>query len=175
MQILFVNLITDSLPAIALGVEEPEYNLMDIPPRNSKKGLFSDGIGWSIVILGLFQTLFVVLAYVIGIKCYNEGIAVTMAFYTLNIVQMFYLASMRTNASIFKSKPYKNKFFLLAVGFCFAIVALFAFTPLKSLLNLRTLNASQWLVIFGFCILMLIVSEIYKVIERKILEKRNKK
>ena len=175
VQILFVNLITDSLPAIALGVEEPEYNLMDIPPRNSKKGLFSDGIGWSIVILGLFQTLFVVLAYVIGIKCYNEGIAVTMAFYTLNIVQMFYLASMRTNASIFKSKPYKNKFFLLAVGFCFAIVALFAFTPLKSLLNLRTLNASQWLVIFGFCILMLIVSEIYKVIERKILEKRNKK
>ena len=175
VQILFVNLITDSLPAIALGVEQPERDLMDLPPRDSKKGLFSNGIGWSIVILGLFQTLFVVLSYVIGIVYYNEGIAITMAFYTLNIIQMFYLASMRTNASIFKSKPYKNKFFLLAVGFCFALVMLFAFTPLQYLLGLRTLNINQWLVIIGFSFLMLVVSEIYKVIEKIILKKRNDK
>ena len=175
VQILFVNLITDSLPAIALGVEQPERDLMDLPPRDSKKGLFSNGIGWSIVILGLFQTLFVVLSYVIGIVYYNEGIAITMAFYTLNIIQMFYLASMRTNASIFKSKPYKNKFFLLAVGFCFALVILFAFTPLQYLLGLRTLNINQWLVIIGFSFLMLVVSEIYKVIEKIIPKKRNDK
>ena len=174
VQILFVNLITDSLPAIALGVEKPERDLMDLPPRDSQKGLFSNGIGWSIVILGLFQTLFVVLAYVIGIKCYNEGIAVTMAFYTLNIIQMFYLASMRTNASIFKSKPLENKFFLLAVGFCFVLIALFAFTPLQMLLNLRTLNLTQWLTIFGFSFAMLVVSEIYKVIEKHIISKKNK-
>ena len=174
VQILFVNLITDSLPAIALGVEKPERDLMDLPPRDSKKGLFSNGIGWSIVILGLFQTLFVVLAYVIGIKCYNEGIAVTMAFYTLNIIQMFYLASMRTNASIFKSKPLENKFFLLAVGFCFVLIAMFAFTPLQMLLNLRTLNLTQWLIIFGFSFAMLVVSEIYKVIEKHIISKKNK-
>ncbi len=173
VQILFVNLITDSLPAIALGVEKPENDLMDLPPRDSKKGLFSNGIGWSIVILGLFQTLFVVLAYVIGIKYYSEGVAVTMAFYTLNIIQMFYLASMRTNSSILKSKPLENKFFLLAVAFCFVLIALFAFTPLQYLLNLRTLNLSQWLIIFGFSFAMLIVSEIYKIIEKKIIS-RNK-
>ena len=175
VQILFVNLITDSLPAIALGVEKPERDLMDIPPRDPKKGLFSNGIGWSIVILGLFQTLFVVLAYVIGILCYNEGIAVTMSFYTLNIIQMFYLASMRTNSSIFKSKPFENKFFLLAVGFCFVLIGLFAFTPLQSLLNLRTLNVAQWLIIFGFSFAMLVVSEIYKVIEKRILSRKSLK
>ena len=172
VQILFVNLITDSLPAIALGVEQPERDLMDVPPRDSKKGLFSNGIGVSIVVLGLFQTLFVVLAYVIGISFYNEGIAVTMSFYTLNIIQMFYLASMRTNANIFKSKPLKNKFFLIAVGFCFLLVALFAFTPLKYLLNLRTLNLLQWSIVFGFSLLMLIISEIYKMIEKRILNKK---
>lgn len=175
VQILFVNLITDSLPAIALGVERPERDLMDMPPRDPKKGLFSDGVGWSIVILGLFQTLFVVLAYVIGILCYNEGIAVTMSFYTLNIIQMFYLASMRTNSNIFKSKPLQNKFFLLAVGFCFLLVGLFAFTPLRYLLSLRTLNLTQWLIVFGFSFVMLIVSEIYKVIEKRILAKKHKK
>lgn len=172
VQILFVNLITDSLPAIALGVEQPERDLMDVPPRDSKKGLFSNGIGVSIVVLGLFQTLFVVLAYVIGISFYNEGIAVTMSFYTLNIIQIFYLASMRTNANIFKSKPLKNKFFLIAVGFCFVLVALFAFTPLKYLLNLRTLNLLQWSIVFGFSLLMLIISEIYKMIEKRILNKK---
>ena len=148
---------------------------MDIPPRDPKKGLFSNGIGWSIVILGLFQTLFVVLAYVIGILCYNEGIAVTMSFYTLNIIQMFYLASMRTNSSIFKSKPFENKFFLLAVAFCFVLIGLFAFTPLQSLLNLRTLESTHWLIIFGFSFAMLIVSEIYKVIEKRILSRKSLK
>ncbi len=173
VQILFVNLITDSLPAIALGVEEPEANLMETPPRDSRKGLFSNGIGISIVVLGLVQTLLVVLAYVIGLNCFGESVAVTMAFYTLNIIQFFYLASMRTNASIFKSKPHKNKFFLLAIGFCFALVALFAFTPIRGLLKLAVLSPWQWAIIFILSLSMLIVSELYKVIER-LIEKRKK-
>ena len=172
VQILFVNLITDSLPAIALGVEEPETSLMESPPRNPKKGLFSDGIGVSIVILGLVQTLLVMMSYIIGLK-FDENIAVTMAFYTLNIIQMFYLASMRTKAFIYKSKPHKNKFFLLAVAFCFVLITLFAFTPLRGLLGLSVLTAGQWGVIFGLSVMMLISSEIYKLCEKLI--KRYKK
>lgn len=172
VQILFVNLISDCLPAIALGVEEPEANLMDLPPRNRKSGLFSNGVGVSIVVLGLVQTILVVLAYVIGINFFNEAVAVTMAFYTLNIIQFFYLASMRTNASIFKSKPLKNKIFLLAVGFCFALVALFAFTPLRGLLKLEVLSGAQWLIIFGLSFAMLVISEIYKMLENMIRKKK---
>lgn len=172
VQILFVNLITDSLPAIALGVENPENNLMEVPPRDAKKGLFSNGIGVSIVVLGLFQTLFVVLAYVIGVKCFNEQVASTMGFYTLNIIQMFYLASMRTDANIFKSKPWANKFFLLAISFCFGLSILFALTPLSGILKLVKLNGVQWGIIIGFSVLMLVVSEIYKLIEKLILRKR---
>lgn len=175
VQILFVNLITDSLPAIALGTEKPEYDLMEHPPRDSKKGLFSDGIGVSIVVLGLVQTILVVLAYVIGINSFNEPIAITMSFYTLNIIQMFYLASMRTNAIIFKSKPLSNKFFLIAVAFCFVLIALFAFTPLRTLLNLESLNLMQWGIIFALSFLMLVISEIYKFFEKRILKRKNKK
>ena len=165
VQILFVNLITDSLPAVALGVEEPETSLMESPPRNSKKGLFSNGIGVSIVVLGLVQTFLVMMSYIIGLK-FDENIAVTMAFYTLNIIQMFYLASMRTNTFIYKSKPHKNKFFFLAVGFCFTLTALFAFTPLRNLLGLSVLTGKQWGIIFGLSMLMLIASEIYKLCEK---------
>ncbi|MBO5022478.1 MAG: calcium-translocating P-type ATPase, PMCA-type [Clostridia bacterium] len=174
VQILFVNLITDSLPAIALGVEQPEENLMDVPPRDSKKGLFSGGIGTSIVVLGLVQTLLVVLAYVIGINCFGEGVAVTMAFYTLNIIQFFYLASMRTNAPFYKSKPHKNKMFLLAVAFCFGLVALFALTPLRNLLKLSALSPLQWGIIFALSIAMLLISELYKLCEKLIKKKKEK-
>lgn len=174
VQILFVNLITDSLPAIALGVEQPEADLMSQRPRDRRKGLFADGIGVSIVILGLIQTALVVASYVIGIKVFDENVAVTMAFYCLNIVQMFYLASMRTNAPFYKSKPHKNIFFLLALAFCFGLIALFAFTPLRSLLTLAKLTAEQWGIVFGLSASMFVFSEIYKIFE-KLLRKSNTK
>lgn len=174
VQILFVNLITDSLPAIALGVEPPEKDLMNHPPRSAKKGLFSDGNGCAIIILGMVQTLLVVVSYIIGLYCFGQYTATTMAFYTLNMIQMFYLASMRTIAPIHKSKPLKNKFFLLAVGFCFGLIALFAFTPLRGIFGLEKLSIGAWLVILALCFSMLIISEIYKFFENKILSKKKK-
>lgn len=172
VQILFVNLITDSLPAIALGVELPEANLMEQPPRDRNKSLFSNGIGWSIVILGIVQTMLVIASYVIGLKMFNDKIAVTMAFYTLNIVQMFYLTSMRTNCPFYKSKPHKNLFFLLSLAFCFALLSLFAFTPLRDLLSLVQLSGMQWGVVFGLSAGMFIFSEIYKAVENVVKKKK---
>ena len=165
VQILFINLISDSFPAIALGVEEPETSLMEEKPRSQKKGLFSQGVGLSIVVLGLVQTALMILSYVIGLN-FGQDVAVTMAFYTLNILQMFYLASMRTNAYIFKSKPFKNKFFLLSLAFCFGLTGLFAFTPLRSLLGLTKLTGGQWGIIFGLSMIMLVASEFYKFCEK---------
>ena len=174
VQILFVNLITDSLPAIALGVENPDSDLMDVPPRNSKKSLFSNGIGVSIIVLGLFQTLYVVAAYVLGVYMFSPQVGTTLAFYTLNIIQMFYLASMRTDVNIFRSKPHKNKFFLLSLLLCFGLTALFAFTPLRTVLRLESLSLVQWGIVFGFSVVMLVTSEIYKIIEKTIRKKKNK-
>lgn len=163
VQILFVNLITDSLPAIALGVEPPERDLMDMPPRNSKKGLFSEGCGVSIVVLGLVQTLLTLLAFYIGIRVGGEPTGVTMAFYTLNIIQMFYLASMRTNGSMFKSNPFKNKMFIISLAFCFGLLALIALTPLSTILGLCDISWAMWGVIFGLSIVMMFASELFKV------------
>lgn len=175
VQILFINLITDSLPAIALGIEKPEKSLMEEKPRDPKKGLFADGIGVSIIVLGLFQTLFVILSYVLGITIFNSAVASTMAFYTLNIIQMFYLASVRTNASVFKSKPHKNKLFLLSIGFCLVMTLLFAFTPVRTILRLESLSLMQWGIILGLSLLMLVASEIYKAIEKTIKNKKEQK
>ena len=174
VQILFVNLITDSLPAVALGVEQPEKDLMNHLPRDSKKSLFSDGNGVSIVVLGLVQTLFVVLSYILGLYIWGQFTATTMAFYTLNMIQMFYLASMRTVAPFYKSKPFKNKFFIIAVSFCFLLIGLFAFTPLRAIFGLEKLSFEAWMIILMLCFAMLAVSEIYKFIEKKIIAKKEK-
>lgn len=173
VQILFVNLITDSLPAIALGVEKPEKDLMSQSPRSSKKSLFADGTGVSIVVLGIIQTLLVVGAFAFGLSLYNEYVASTMAFYTLNIVQMFYLASMRTSGNMFKSNPFKNKFFMLSIAFCFGLIALIALTPLEKMLKLVPLNSLQWLVIFLLSVGMMFASELFKFIYKHISKKKS--
>jgi len=171
VQILFTNLITDSLPAVALGVEEAEQDLMNRPPRDVKKGLFANGNGIAIIVLGVIQTILVVVSYVIGLS-FSPEIATTMAFYVLNLNQMFYLASMRTNAPFYKSKPHKNKWFLFAIVFCFGLVALFAFTSLQSLLKLVSLSGVQWFIVIGLSASMLVLSEIYKLIEKGLKTRR---
>lgn len=173
VQLLFTNLISDSLPAVALGVEEPEYDLMNVPPRSKKEGLFSGGNGVSIIALGLVQTALVVVSYFVGLA-YSPEIATTMGFYTLNIIQMFYLASMRTKSLFIKSKPFKNKMFLLAVGFCFGLMGLFAFSPLQNILKLESLSLGQWGIIFALSFAMFVASEVYKIIENKIMKRRGR-
>lgn len=170
-QILFVNLITDSLPAIALGTEPAETDLMIEKPRAKDKGLFSDGNGAVVIIMGLVQTFLTLSAFVIGLYVYNPQSAMSMAFYTLNIVQFFYLLSIRTEKSIFKSNPFKNKFIIWAILFAGGLLTLIASTPLHKILGLATLNGWEWLYILLVSVVMLIASELCKLALR--LKKKN--
>lgn len=167
IQILFVNLITDSLPAIALGVERAESNLMDAQPRPKDKGLFSDGNGAMTIIMGLVQTVLTLSSFCIGLFLYGEASATSMAFYTLNIVQFFYLISIRTEQSIFKSNPFANKFCNIAILFAGGLLALIAATPLHKVLHLASLTGFEWLWILMVSILMLVASEICKYFLRR--------
>ena len=117
VQILFVNLITDSLPAIALGLEPPEKNIMDKAPRKSKDTIFSNGVGIQIVSMGIIQTITILFAFAIGYKMFNSNdIATSMAFYTLNLAQLSYLLSIRLNKSAFVNNPFTNKWIWVAIA-----------------------------------------------------------
>lgn len=175
VQILFINLITDSLPAIALGVEKVESGVMKEKPRSQKSGLFSNGVGVSIVVLGMIQTLLTLGAYIFGLFMYNESVAMTMAFYTLNLIQLFYMFTARTKECCFKSNPFKNKFFSLALGAGLGLLVLIATTGFKDLLKLSSLDASCWIIVLLLSISIIFIGEIYKVVECKInLKKENK-
>lgn len=167
VQILFVNLITDSLPAIALGVEPVEESVMYEKPRSKNQTLFSNGQGVSILILGAIQTILTLSAYCYGLFVHNEQIAITMAFYTLNFIQLFYMFTARTKGSCFKTNPFKNKFFNAALFVGFGLLALMIFTDLGSLLKLQPLSLGCWLVVISLSISIIFIGEIYKLIEYK--------
>lgn len=167
VQILFVNLITDSLPAIALGVEPVEESVMYEKPRSKNQTLFSNGQGVSILILGAIQTILTLSAYCYGLFVHNEQIAITMAFYTLNFIQLFYMFTARTKGSCFKTNPFKNKFFNTALFVGFGLLALMIFTDLGSLLKLQPLSLGCWLVVLSLSISIIFIGEIYKLIENK--------
>ncbi len=173
VQILFVNLITDSLPAIALGVEPVEKEIMDEKPRKKGEGLFGGGMGTSLLVLGIAQTVLTMSAYLFGLFVHNEAVAITMAFYTLNFIQLFYMFTARTKECCFKSNPFKNKFFTLALALGFGLLAVIACTGLREVLQLEKLSASCWLLVFGLSISIIFIGEIYKWTEKKIRGMKN--
>ena len=163
VQILFVNLVSDTLPAIALGLEPAEKDIMNKKPRRLGSNLFSNGIGKNIVIMGLIQGVIMLFCYIIGLYWLGgEAVATTMAFYALNIIQFFYFISMRTSSRTAENSLFKNKWALASVLSCFGLMLLIACTPIHALLGLVTLPFSGWAVIFAGCILTYICSEIFK-------------
>ena len=168
VQILFVNLITDSLPAIAFGVEPIENSVMQEMPRKKTESLFGNGVGLSIFILGAIQTALTMSAYLIGLFWHNEAVAITMAFYTLNFIQLFYMFTARTKYSCFKSNPFKNNFFNASLLVGFGLLILMAFTNLGNVLQLQKLDAFCWLIVLAFSVSIIFIGEVYKWLERKI-------
>lgn len=165
VQILFVNLITDSLPAIAMGFEPAEKDLMQHKPRASKKTIFADGVGFNIIVMGIVQTLLILGIYVIGIYIFKDDVvATTMAFLGLNFIQFFYLFSARVEGSAFACNPFKNKWQLLAIGVGLGIISIIAFTPLNSILGLVYLGYKEWLAVMGVSLLAFPLAEFFKFI-----------
>ncbi len=168
VQILFINLISDSLPAIALGVEPAEKDVMSHPPRKMTDSIIGGKTGISIIYQGITQSVLVISAYLIGIYGYkNTEVAATMAFLVLNLVQLAHMFNVRTNSSILKSNPLKNKLVWLAFGVGVLLVLLISLVPfLETAFHVTTLTFVQWLVVVGLVLLIIPVCEIAKLIMR---------
>ena len=164
-QILFINLVTDSLPAFALGIEPSEKGIMDKPPRDPNKSLLSGKLGTSILYQGFIQSLIVLIMFVCA-KCYfGNEVASTMSFLTICLMQIIHAINCKTEKSIFKSNIFKNKFFnfsfliLLAMILCVEFIPFFA-----GLFNLCPLNGMQWLIVSATSLSIIPLVEIGKLV-----------
>lgn len=172
IHLLWINLVTDSLPAIALGLEKAEKNIMKKPPINSKKGLFSDGLWKKIFIEGSIIGLLDLLLFYIGIKYYDLKTARTMAFMGLGLLELVHSFNLRTSESVFKQNLFGNvySFFALIIGITLQVIVI-AIPFLSKVFDVTLLNAEQWLII----VLTSLLPTIYMELQKKNVRNKNTK
>ena len=162
-QILFINLVTDSFPAFALGLEKPEKDVMLKAPRNPKETLFSGRIGTSILYQSFVQTLLVLVVFVFGVNKYGGEVATTMVFLIICLMQIIHAINCKTQESIFKINIFNNLSFNLSFLGLLMLILLVAFVPfLQIAFGIVPLNITQWLIVVVSSISIIPLVEICK-------------
>jgi len=165
MQLLWINLVTDSLPAIALGMEPVERDVMDKKPKPKNEGLFAHGFGVRVVLQGFMFGLLSLVAFKLGeIMGGTVEAGRTMAFMVLALSQVVQAYNMRTDHSLFKFGFFGNKKLNGAALVSIVLVALVLFTPLATLFGLVTLPIELYLIALALIIAPLPLMELYKLI-----------
>jgi len=165
IQLLWINLVTDSLPAIALGLEKEEENIMSRLPRNPKKNLFADGLWWKIIIEGSMLGMFTLLAFSIGNRLYSIEVGRTMAFLTLGILELVHSFNIKSEESIFKIGVLENKYLVgaLVLGVILQVIVVVV-SPLAQVFSLVPLTGIQWLYTILIAVAPIPIVEIQKAV-----------
>lgn len=163
IQLLWINLVTDSLPAIALGLEKPEVDIMDKKPRDSKKGIFADGLWQRIITEGTMLGILTLVAFSVGNYLYDIEVGRTMAFVSLGLLELVHSFNIKSEETIFKVGLFENKYLLGAfiLGALLQIVVV-VIPSVAEVFKLVPLTQVQWMYTFGISILPLIIMEIQK-------------
>ena len=177
VHILLINLATDSLPAVALGVDPASKNIMKHPPVKSGT-LFEKGMVVRIIVHGLFISAAAWAAYLIGTYCFahDHVQAMTMTFIVLSVSQLAHALNQRSNTdSIFKHGQGHNPYLWGAIGVSLVIVALVVFVPpLQGFFNLTNLTWQEWLVSIALSLFPLLAVEVYKLVGRIVVRQKHR-
>ena len=163
MQLLWINLVTDSLPAIALGMEAVESDVMDKKPKPKSEGIFAHGFGARIALQGVMFAVLSLLAFYLGWVTTNTiENGQTMAFMVLALSQVVQAFNMRTEKSLFKTGFFSNKKLNLATLVSLLLVLLVLFTPVRKAFGLTVLPIGLYLVGLALILVPLVVMEVSK-------------
>ncbi len=171
VQLLWINLVTDSAPALALGMEPAEDDVMDTPPRDVKEQIFTKPIAITSVLHGIVFTICALISFAIG-KATDLITAETMAFCTVAFAQIFYVLAVRSEHAIIKANPFKNKYLIYAMLLSIVLMVIALFTPLNVAFGLVNMTFAQFITAFGLALVPLAVFESYKGI--RYLRNKNK-
>ncbi len=174
VHLLWINLITDTFPAVALGMEKEEADSMNRPPRNSKEGIFARGLGTDVIWQGFMVAGVTVLAYFIGhyieagvFEIAESPDGMTMAFLTLSMAEMFHSLNMRSRRqSIFRIKQH-NKFLYGAMAASLILTTAVIFVPpLAKAFQFESISLLEYAVSMGLGIVVVPIVEIVKFFQR---------
>lgn len=172
VHLLWINLISDCFPAIALGMEPAEQGIMSRKPRSSNSHIFSDGLGINLLWQGTVIAILTIISYVIGVQTEGHGAGMTMAFITLCVCEMLHSWNMRSlKGSIFTMKKH-NKVLIGAIALSAVLTIPVLFIPaLREMFSLSALTGANylWAFLAGACIVPIV--EIVKCFQRAIEKK----
>ena len=175
VHLLWINLITDTFPAVALGMEKGEEDIMRHAPRSSREGIFSRGLGFDVIWQGILVTAVTIAAYFIGhymeagvFEIAESPDGMTMAFLTLSMAEMFHSMNMRSRRqSIFRMKHH-NKYLIGAMAASLVLTtAVIAIPELANAFQFESISMTEYLVAMGLGVLVIPVVEIVKFFQRR--------
>ena len=171
VHLLWINLVTDCFPALALGMEKAEPNIMRRKPRDAKAGIFADGMGFDIGYQGFLVTILVLISYFIGNQMGGAEHGTTMAFLTMSLAEIFHSFNMRSQRQSIFMLGTKNNFLLLAgVGSFVATTVVCEVPFLAEAFKFASVGLTEYVIaiILGVCIIPVV--EIVKLIQRNLVK-----
>ena len=185
VHLLFINLVTDCFPALALGMEEAEPDTMRRAPRDSKDGIFAGGLGFDVVYQGILVTAITIGAYLIGasmefgagwfeaLRAAGEsGHGMTMAFLTMSMCEIFHSFNMRSQRkSVFSLKTQNKVLWLAMLGSLLLTTAVIEIPFIASAFGFTTIGWDEYGIAMALAILVIPVVEIVKLVQRAISKK----
>ena len=183
VHILWINLITDTLPAIALGMEDAEKDVMQRPPRSRKESIFADGLGFDIAFQGLIIAALTVFSYFTGHRMESGAWAIadspagmTMAFLTLSMIEIFHSFNMRSRVRSLFSLKKQNAWLWGTLAFSLLITAAVIFVPfLNKAFSFQPITETEYLISLALALAVIPIVEAEKAIRRRVLRKRGGK
>ena len=182
VHILWINLITDTLPAVALGMEDAEKDVMQRPPRSRKESIFADGLGFDIAFQGFVIAALTVLSYFIGHRMESGSWAVaespagmTMAFLTLSMIEIFHSFNMRSRIRSLVSIRKQNFWLWGTLAFSLIVTAAVVFVPfLNRAFSFQPITIAEYLTALALALAVIPVVEAEKAIRRRTVRSRRK-
>lgn len=166
IQLLWINLVTDSFPAIGLGLEPIDKAIMHKKPKDPKKGLFSDGLWSKIFFEGTMIGLLTLFAFTVGNHLYGLEVARTMAFISLSMLELVHSFNIRSENSIFEIGIFKNKYLNIAfIAGAILQIAVVVIKPIAKIFDVVPLNTTQWIFTFAISITPIVIMEFKKKIK----------
>ena len=171
--LLWINLITDSLPALAMCMEAAEPDIMKRKPRNSKDGIFANGMGVDTLFQGVVISVLTLVSYFLGVSHAQAGAdaaleGMTMAFLTLSMVEMFHSLNMRSRRASIFTLPSQNVWAWGAFALALLLTWVVIETPLSVVFDFAELDLAHYGMAMGLAILIIPIVEIYKAIMRAV-------
>ena len=185
VHLLFINLVTDCFPALALGMEKAEPDTMNRPPRNSKDGIFAGGLGFDVIYQGVLVTAITLTAYLIGASfefgtnwfqalrtAGESGQGMTMAFLTMSMCEIFHSFNLRSaRKSVFTLKGQNKILWAAMLGSLLLTTAVIEIPFLATAFGFTTIGLTEYGISMALAILVIPVVEIVKAIQRAVAKK----